>query len=137
MTAFPGDPARELMCGEPVTVDLGASLREVIDAMANQEVGSVIVSEMGQLVGIITERDIVTAVGDGVNPDAVYAADVMSESPYCADPEDTVSFTVQRMVQCGIQHMPVVRAGRAVGMISARDVLRAVSEKWAGPGGEA
>jgi signal-transduction protein with cAMP-binding, CBS, and nucleotidyltransferase domain len=132
MAFRPEDPTSRLMHGDPVCADLGASLRELAETMSDQEVGSVIIIEMGQVVGIVTERDLVTVIAEGGNPVQLTAADVMSEGPVCADPGDTIRFTVAHMMQEGVQHVPVIRAGRAVGMVSMRDVARALaeSERW-------
>jgi CBS domain-containing protein len=123
------------MHGDVVCTDLGATLRELAETMTDQEVGSIVVTEMGQVVGIVTERDIVAAVGEGLQPDAVRASDIMSEGPLCADPDDTVRFVVQQMMQANIQHVPVVGSGRPVGMLSIRDLFRALAEQeqWITP----
>jgi CBS domain-containing protein len=120
------------MHGEVVILDMDASLREAIDVMAEQEVGSVIITEMGQLIGILTERDVITALWDEASIESTRVSEIMSEEPYCAAPDDTVNSTIERMVQYGIQHMPVVKEGRPVGMISSRDLLREMArqERW-------
>jgi CBS domain-containing protein len=133
----PDDPIREVMHGDVVALDLDASLREAVDLMAEQEVGSVIVTELGQLVGILTERDVITALWDQADIDSTRVCEIMSEEPYCAVPEDTVNSTMERMVQFGILHMPVVKEGRPVGMISSRDILRTLAgqERWTSSSG--
>jgi CBS domain-containing protein len=132
MAVRPEDPVRRIMHGEVVCADLGATIRELAETMADQEVGSIVITELSQVVGIVTERDILLAVSDGGDLAKLRAEDVMSEGPVCADPDDTIRFTVTHMLEEGVQHIPVIRAGRPVGMVSVRDVARALaeSERW-------
>jgi CBS domain-containing protein len=115
------------MHGEVVCADPDTSLRELAETMSEQEVGSVVVVELNQVVGIVTERDVVVALGEGADVDEARARDIMSESPICADPDDTVQFTAEQMIEWGVQHLPVVRSGKAVGMVSARDLFKSVA----------
>jgi CBS domain-containing protein len=133
MSVQPTDPVRRLMHGDVVCADLGASLRELAETMSEQEVGSVVVVEMSQVVGIVTERDVVMAIADGGNVDEMHAADIMSEGPICAGPDDTLQFTTARMIEWGVQHLPVIESGRAIGMVSARDVFKSLADHagWA------
>jgi CBS domain-containing protein len=106
-----------------VTADPGASLRELAEIMYGEEVGSVVITEAGLVVGIVTQRDIVVALANGEDPDSVCAGDVMSEEPMCADVADTVRFTAERLAQAGVLHVPVLQDGRPVGLVSGRDLL--------------
>ena len=135
MTVGPGDPVSLLMHEDVVSVDCGATLRELCETMVERGIGSVVVAEECQVTGIVTERDVVTALADGADADRVTAGDVMSEGPMCADPEDTVRYTAERMLQAGVRHLPVLGAGDvAVGMVSARDLFCALTERvWAEP----
>jgi CBS domain-containing protein len=102
--------------------------------MTDRGIGSVVVLEEGQVTGIVTERDVVAAVADGADPDETAAGDVMSEGPICADPEDTIRVTAERMLRAGVRHLPVLGSGNAVAMISARDLFSALTERaWAEP----
>lgn len=133
MTVKPDDPVRRLMHGDVVCSDLGASLRELAETMSMQEVGSVVVTEMNQVVGIVTERDVVMALAEGGDAEGVRAADIMSEEPICAGPEDTLQLTVERMIEWGVQHLPVIQSGKPVGIVSARDLFKSMAEHagWA------
>lgn len=124
------------MHGDVVSVEAFAPLEEAVDVMTEEEVGSLLVTESGQLVGILTEHDVVGAVWEHAEMGSTTVADVMTATPYCADPEDPIDVAVERMVQYGISHMPVVSGGRPVGVISNRDVLRVLSEegRWARSG---
>jgi CBS domain-containing protein len=110
-----------------VSADPGASLRELAEIMFGEDVGSVVITEAGRVVGIVTQRDIVVALANGEDPDSVGAAEVMSEEPMCADVADSVGFTAARLVQAGVLHIPVLQEGRPIGMVSGRDLLMALT----------
>ena len=135
MTVGPGDPVSMLMHEDVVSVDCGATLRELCETMVERGIGSVIVLEENLVAGIVTETDVVAALADGADADRVTADDVMSEGPMCADPEDSVRYTAERMLQAGVRHLPVLGAGDiAIGMVSARDLFAALTGTvWAEP----
>ena len=136
MRARPDLTIADVMHGDLVAVETGTPLDEAAAAMADEEVGSLLVTEMGQLVGIVTEHDLVGALWDRVDMAATPVNDIMTENPYCADPGDPLDVAIERMVSYGIGHMPIVEAGRPIGIVSTRDILRAVAEqnRWAGAG---
>jgi CBS domain-containing protein len=132
MTIGPDDPVRLVMHGDVVSVDQGTTLREVAELMAAEEVGSVVVVEEGQVIGIVSERDVVVALGEGVDPDVISAGNVMSAGPMGIDPDDTVRYAAERMLQAGVRHLPVLGTGNPLGMVSARDLFAALTETvWA------
>jgi CBS domain-containing protein len=65
-------------------------------------------------------------LADGADPDGVWAADVAAEDIMSADPEETVVTAIGIMADNGIRHLPIRDEGEIVGMVSARDLLRAV-----------
>jgi CBS domain-containing protein len=111
-----------------VSADRGASLRELVDCMSDGEVGSVVIIDLGRVVGIVTQRDIVVALANGEDLDSISAGEVMSEDPMCADVADTARTTAERLAQAGVLHVPVLEEGRPVGMVSARDLLMALTD---------
>lgn len=112
-----------IMSGDVVTSDVGANLRELAQTMIDEEVGSVVIADMGQVLGIVTQHDVVFAVAEGMDPSQTQASDVMTEHPLCADVDDSIEVIVERMVEAGVLHIPVLRDGRPSGMLSARDLL--------------
>ena len=127
MPSGPDDLLERLMHRDVVSADPGATLRELAEIMYGEEVGSVVITEAGRVVGIVTQRDIVIALANGEDPDDVPAGDVMSEEPMCADVADSVRFTAERLAQAGVLHVPVLQDGRPVGMVSGRDLLMALT----------
>jgi CBS domain-containing protein len=99
----------------------------VLDAarhMKEHAVGSVLVVDRGHLAGIFTERDALYRVmAQGRDPKTVRLADVMTAHPQTVDADKPVGYALLMMYEGGFRHVPVVKAGRPVGMISARDAL--------------
>ena len=114
---------RTFMASNVVTADVGESLREAGQRMRQDGISALPVLNRGQLAGIITERDLVTALVDGLDASRTLVAACMTPNPMVASPDEHVSHAAFRMVDLGVRHLPVVEAGRLVGMLSARDLL--------------
>lgn len=122
------DPVAALSPREPVTIpdtaDLGAAIRVMID----RGVGAVLVTAAdGRLAGILTERDFLSKVAGRPDFATLPVRDYMTVNPETVVPTDTLGFAVGKMDAGGYRHLPVVEAGRPVGVISVRDVLRSVT----------
>jgi CBS domain-containing protein len=77
-----------------------------------------------RLLGIITERDLVRAIADGVDPKQVRADVFMSADPATVTADEDVSVVAVKMMALGIRHLPVLDAkGTPIGLISARDLV--------------
>jgi CBS domain-containing protein len=110
-----------------VSVTPEASLAEVARRMRVEDCGSAAVMSGGRLLGIITERDLVQAIADGIDPRETTASLCMSADPVTASPGDEVAVVAMRMIVLGIRHLPVVdRAGTPLGMLSARGLAAAL-----------
>lgn len=108
-----------------LTIPAGGSVAEAARMMADKEVGCLVVlGNAGQVVGILTERDIITqVVSESEDPESTTVAEVMStDLIYCS--LDTSITKAQRiMTECRIRHLPILEEGVPVGIISSRDVL--------------
>lgn len=100
------------------------NLTGVANRMRSSRVSAVVVIESGQLLGIITERDLIRVVAEGVDPEATAVFDCMTRDPRTIDAEEVASAAVERMIEVGVRHLPVMRNDRVVGVISARDLLQ-------------
>ncbi|GAB6945899.1 CBS domain-containing protein [Vulcanisaeta sp. JCM 16161] len=94
--------------------------------MYMHNVGSVLViDEDERPVGIFTERDLVRVVAEGISLDTPLMK-VMSRKLITANVSESVISAAMKMIENNIRHLPVVEEGRAVGMVSIRDLVRAL-----------
>jgi CBS domain-containing protein len=104
-------------------VERGLRLREAATQMADRGVGAAIVLDGERLVGILTERDILNAVGSDRDRDAT-VEDCMTTHPEFVEPTDTADHAAVLMIHGGFRHLPVVEDDRVVGIVSIRDLVR-------------
>jgi CBS domain-containing protein len=109
---------------EVVTADLAESVSKAAKRMRLHEVSALPVVEHDRVVGIVTERDITRAVAEEMDPRTATVADVMTQHPLVADPDEDGGAVARRMLRHGIRHLPVVEGHRLLGVISARDLLK-------------
>ncbi len=120
-------PVQEIMVSEVYTCPADLSVREVAKEMAQRRISSaVVVDQQSQPIGIITERDIIAKVvsRETVNPDRTPAAAIMSAPAITIGPRDKVYRALSILARYGIKHLPVVEAGRVVGILTLRHLLR-------------
>lgn len=116
---------REGMSSVILAVGPGHTLREAAQKMTEKNTGAALVfDESSPAPRIITERDVLYAVGKGENPDEVTVADHMSESVISAPPDWSLERAAEEMVKLGIRHLVVVDQGELVGVLSMRDIVR-------------
>ena len=115
---------RDLPPGRLLSVAPEASLSEVAKQLRVHDTDSVAVMAGQKLVGIITERDLVRAIADGVNPQQARADVVMSSNPSTVSPDEDVAVVAVKMMRLGIRHLPVVDdKGDPIGLLSARELI--------------
>jgi CBS domain-containing protein len=119
--------ARNHMSTELLTVAPDEAVAEVAKRMVAKDVGAVLVYEDERLSGILTERDILRAVADGLD-DATLVRDRMTANPETLDADDTTEHAAVLMIHGGFRHLPVVEQGAVVGVLSIRDLMRVVLE---------
>jgi CBS domain-containing protein len=98
-------------------------------SMADHEVDYVMVIDNRQLVGILTERDLVLAVADGVDLGAELVEDWMSESPDTFGPDVRVKEAVAWLLETGYRHLPVVTDSEVLGVVTIRDLMWALVQE--------
>lgn len=113
-----GDAAH--VCGPATT------LVDAARAMTAAGHGSLGVVEGRLLVGVITERDLVRAVAEGLDPETTAVAAVMSPEPDVFSPENDVWEAAEWLVEAGYRHLPVIEDGQLLGIVSVRDLLVAL-----------
>lgn len=94
------------------------------EQMAEREVGAVVVLDFGRLIGILSERDILRAVAGRIHSSEARVRDWMTADPVTAAPDTSPEDAARIMVDNRFRHLPVIQDGRAVGIVSIRDVMR-------------
>lgn len=123
---------RDLISGHDlIVVSKKQTVLEVARLMAEKNIGAVPVLDDGRLVGIFSERDIMTrVVARELNPAKTLVEQVMTRDLIMAGPEESVDAVETRMKQRSIRHLPIVSENKLVGILSLRDLLEAnVHEK--------
>jgi len=106
-------------------------VRKAAELMAKRNVGAVLVVEDARLVGILTERDIAfRVVARGLDPQTTRVADVMTSEPDTVDPDKPFGYALVRMHQGGFRHLPVIKDGEVIGIVSARNAMDPTLEEF-------
>jgi CBS domain-containing protein len=125
-------PVRAVARRPEVRVDAGDAMWKVVAAMKEGRRGAVLVEDDGALVGIFTERDLMTRL-DHTSLDWLHTPirDVMTPRPMAIRPEDTIAEAMRRLNQGKRRHLPVVdAAGKILGILSIRDLLAHVAQRF-------
>lgn len=111
---------------ESVTIEIGSSVTEAAKRMARARKGAVLVVSEGRLRGIFTERDLLMrVVAQGLDPAATPVDQVMTDKLVVGNADEPYQWGLDRMVQAGCRHLPLVNGDRMVGMVSRRDLMAA------------
>ena len=112
-----------LIGGGVVRVGTDASVADVAKAIADKNIGAVIVGDEERPTALVSERDVVRVVAGGRDPGAVLARDIASTSLVWCEADDTVEEAAIRMTDREIRHLLVERDGELAGIVSSRDLL--------------
>ncbi len=120
------DAVSQLQPRRAVTVGPATTVKRALEVMLSHDIGAVmIVDDAGKLLGIFSERDLLTKVADPiVDHTARPVSDFMTANPQTVRPTDTLAFALHQMDAGGYRHLPVLKDGQPLGMISVRDMLR-------------
>ena len=114
---------RDVMTSEVTTANADTSLEEIATMMKSEDTGAIPVVEEEELLGLITDRDIVIrCVAEGRDPAEVSAEDILSENLEVVDPDTDVQEALDLMGRHQIRRLPVVENGKLVGMVSLGDL---------------
>ena len=114
----------DVICNQNlVTVNPYSTALEAAKLMKEKKIAAVLVTELENLVGIITERDIATrVVAVEIDPKTTYASDIMTRNPDTLSPDDTPGQAIKMMIARNYRHLPVKNEDRVVGLVSIRDL---------------
>jgi CBS domain-containing protein len=121
---------RELQLGRLLAVEPQTPLSEIARRMRLEDADSVVVMNRGRLVGIVTERDMVRAIADGLDSRQAGAEVVMATDPATVDADEDISVVALKMIRLGVRHFPVMgEGGKPIGLVSARDLVRGLDRQ--------
>lgn len=107
-----------------VTIEPGKTVLEAVDRLVEHGIGSLLVVEGEELVGIITERDVLTCCADDpARMAATRIADVMTKDLVVGSREDDVESVMEMMTRNRIRHLPILADGNLEGIVSIGDVV--------------
>lgn len=112
----------------PIVVDIepSDSLREAARVLAEESVGALLVLDRRGAVGILTERDVVRAIGDGLDPDEERVLDHLTEDLLTTDRHTPVPEVIDLMTANEVRHIVVTERGAPCGIVSMRAITRDV-----------
>ena len=107
------------------TISPDASIRELLDVLADRNVGAMVMSDDGEtMIGIVSERDVVRKLRDVDNARDVTVASIMTTDVQVAGPEDSFTSLMLAMTEHRVRHIPVLDDGRLVGVLSIGDAVK-------------
>ena len=119
----------DVMTREVLTVEPSDTIGEAAEKMTAAEVGAVVVSDFGRMIGIFTERDLMRAVAGRVHSSEARVREWMTPDPVTLAPSASPKEAAEIMLDRGFRHIPVVDGERAIGIVSIRDVARWSTEE--------
>ena len=114
---------REVMTPQPMYVKESASLIEAARAMRDHDIGDLIVVRGGDILGMITDRDLVIrGLAEGKDPKTMTVGEICSTDVVTVEPDATVDKVIELMREKAVRRIPVVDDGKPVGILSLGDL---------------
>jgi CBS domain-containing protein len=123
----------ELMATDVLSVSPGSNVADTARRMVERDAGVAVVLDDGDLVGIISERDMLRLVGERGDLETT-VGDRMTQHVMVGSPSMTLPEALAIMIQGKFRHLPVVESGRVVGIVSMRDLMAWTSMQLRGGG---
>ena len=115
---------------EVLRIDAGASVLEAVEQMVEANVGSLLVTDGGDIAGIVTERDYLRRVTlEGRTDHDTAVGEIMTSPLVVVTPETAIDECMAVMTDRRIRHLPVVEGGEVVGIVSIGDVVKFKSKQ--------
>jgi CBS domain-containing protein len=110
---------------EVYTISPGATVRELLDVLADLNVGALVVSDDGStMLGIVSERDIVRKLREVEDARSMAVSDIMTTDVRVCSPGDSFGELMAVMTEHRVRHVPVIDDGRLVGVLSIGDAVK-------------
>ncbi|MBT2411185.1 CBS domain-containing protein [Streptomyces sp. ISL-12] len=114
---------RDIMTGDPVTVEPQTSVTAVARIMRDQNLGAVLVTDGDDLRGLVTDRDLVIrTLAEGGDPEQTTVAGACSDDLVTVRPDEELDHAVEVMREHAVRRVPVVDEGHPVGIVSLGDL---------------
>jgi len=121
------DQLRDIMIKKVITIDSERNAQDAARAMADHEIGSLVVVSDGRPIGIVTERDLVRKVcTKDVVSSKIPLTDIMSSPVISAEPDTPIEIAVQRMFNNKIRRLIIMENGNLVGIVTVSDLAKYV-----------
>ena len=120
------DSVSNTMATRLLTIGQSEALQEAAHQMADRRVGAILVTDGDHLIGILTERDVLRAVGRGTIEGTV--EQWMTRDPITVGPDATNGEAAMMMIHGGFRHVPICDHGNLIGIVSIRDLLTLPNE---------
>jgi len=121
---------REAMSKPVLIVGPEHTIRQVSQLMTSRRIGSaVVVDPESAGVGIMTERDVLYAIGRNLDPDVERATNHLTWDVVYAGPDWTLDEAAAAMLRGGFRHLVVMEHDEVLGVISVRDIIRVWSDQ--------
>jgi CBS domain-containing protein len=125
------DPIGSIVSTPVATVRPTATLREAARLLAADRVGLLVVLDHRGVRGVLSERDLVTAVADGEDVEVERVADYLVDDLVTVDESASIDAAARTMSEAELRHLTVAREGEVIGVVSIRDVVAALLEESA------
>jgi len=120
---------KELMTKDVVTINKEKTIVDAAKVIDERGVGSIVVTDDGNIVGVLTERDIITrCVAKECDAAKTKVSDIMSTPVVAIDPEADILDAAKLMVSKMIRRLPVLDGGKLVGIVTTYDLVKNVSK---------
>jgi CBS domain-containing protein len=116
-------PISALTGDVPARISTDANLIDVASTLVNGNMGAVIVGEEPRPTAVVSERDLVRAMAEGLDPAATPVMHVATTKLFWCDVDATVAEVASQMMEHYVRHILVEDDGELVGIVSARDLL--------------
>ncbi len=124
-------PIKQLRVLKPFSMSPAQSVAEAVDLMKKNRFGCVVITEKNRLVGIFTERDILTKVAGVQGAESKKLKDVMTPNPEVFQPDDSIAYVLNAMHVGGYRHVPVVdEKQQPLAVVSVKDIIGFILEHF-------
>jgi CBS domain-containing protein len=116
--------------GAVFEIDADASVLDAVRRMVEVNIGSLLVTEGGEIAGIVTERDYLRRVAlEGRTDEDTAVREIMSSPLIVVTPDTSIDECMAVMTDRRIRHLPVVQEGKVVGLVSIGDLVKFKSKQ--------